>query len=300
MAKKKTFWTTKQAYKSRRTNAYFKMLDEEEAKEKKKTRLRSIATAAAVVAAATGVYAAASSHFGPLLDVETTVETTPAQISQPRRADDCDSSGYRTRATAVAIDMSDPVSQSVLDRLYTLVTDDIVQEERGTTIVLSGIDDEDVHEPLINLHRTCNPGTPSDRDVFHTSPGEAARDFAVFQAGVERALSGLFTPDQKSASPICEAIVSLMRQPELRNASSKSLRVASDFLQFVPGKVTSYGHSPNFLNAWPTQCQIDLSGVDIVLYVINRQSPSQTPALIEYWQSNLRALGAASVRVVDI
>lgn len=296
MSRKQTLWNRGRRSSNRPAASYSKQINDEEARERRKWWYRFLMAIFAATAAIAATFQALAPGF---LVPPSDLEEIPFVIPGPARHESCDDTGYRANAVALAVDLSDPADEAVLDRLHRMLVDQVTTLPAATFVLTAGIGDENLREPLVEVTRTCNPGTSADRDVYHESPNDAANDFAAFQADLTTGLEKLFTPDKKDFSPICEAVTSLLRQPEMRSADIKSLVLASDFLQFTKTH-SAYRNSNTFQEAWPKSCEASLHGVAVTLYVIERGIPSQTEQLFSYWRDNLLRLGAQSVNVIKI
>lgn len=296
MSRKKAFWNKAPRPSQRRAASYSKQMDDEEARERRSWRYKVFMGVFTATAALAAVYP----YVAPIFVGDSETSSAPQYaIPIPTRRESCDDTGYRTNSVSLAVDLSDPADEAVLERLYRMLVDEVNALPPATSVVTASIGDKNFREPLIDITRMCNPGTPDARDIYHTSPKDAAHDFAQFQATLTGGLEKLFTPDSKDFSPICEAITSLIRQPEMRGADKKTLFLASDFLQFTDTH-SAYRNSKTFQQSWPRSCDADLTNIDATFFVIERDMPSQTDELINYWVDNFKRLGAQSVSVIKI
>lgn len=214
-----------------------------------------------------------------------TVPVIPAAI-------DC-TAPYTASAHGILADISDKLSSpNQEDWLRQAATDAIDQTKRGTTLVMAGLGDKSMVDPLERVFSGCNPGSATDYDVYRTTAQAASKAYEAFRRVAVANLDSHFAPDEKDYSPICEGISSMLRHPAMLHASERSLTVLSDLLYHSPDGPTVYSDSRTFYEQYPSICRIDLGGVNIKLEVIRRDHRAQTEELVSYWVEKLTGLGA--------
>ena len=206
----------------------------------------------------------------------------------------CDGETPAVHAQGYIIDISDPLpGQRARDNLRTEIETDLDETPRGSAILIAGLGDENYQDPLTNVYSGCNPGRGKDSNPLFETERAIEDRYQAFRARAVSSLTREFVPEDKDASPVCEGLVAILREPEMRAATTRRITLVSDLMYHIPVTgPTTYGRSGSFYDAFPDSCQTDLRGVTISLQIIRRDHPNQNAKLIDYWVTSLEALGA--------
>lgn len=226
-------------------------------------------------------------------ETEVTSTEPPATPSVIPTVDDC-AAPYTKSTHGIIADISDKLSGPNQENwLRQAATDAIDRTRRGTTVLIAGLGDKSMVDPLERVFSGCNPGSASDYDVFRTTAPAAAKAYDTFRRAAVANLDSHFAPDEKDYSPICEGITAMLRHPAMLNATDRSLTVLSDMLYHSPNGTTVYRNSRSFYEQFPSICRVDLTGVTIKLEVIRRDHQAQSEELVAHWVNELAEMGAA-------
>jgi len=215
------------------------------------------------------------------------IKSTPT-----RETASCVPGEYSESAYASLVDVSDEFASShERSRILRAATDDLRKVPRGSWVGIVGLT-ENHRDPLDLINSDCNPGHGSEASQLSENPRQAQAQYDAFMSKSEYGLQSLFSPEEKSASPICDGIAVVALQPEMINAARKKITITSDFMYHLKGGPTVYRGSNSFYNSFPERCEVDLTGFELSFIVIPRDHPAQSERLIDFWTQTYRSMGA--------
>lgn len=212
------------------------------------------------------------------------------------------------KVTAVLVDVTDPMNtpqrqdfRNQLDRL-------LRQIKRYEKLVIFKVDPVG-NTLLIPVIVRCNPGSAADVTDVDGNPKKLDKMHREgFIKPMERAFETLMEASSADRSPVMESIQSVglseFQKAGLEGAG-KRLIVASDLLQNTD-RVSFYDGLPDPDEFVKTQdflrVSTDLSGVDVELWMLQRDDSSQTQprALPDFWEQFISEQGGRVTRVYRV
>ena len=212
------------------------------------------------------------------------------------------------RVTAVLVDVTDPMNtpqrqdfRNQLDRL-------LGQIERYEKLIIVKVDPvgESLLVPIITR---CNPGSGADVSEVDGNPKKLQRMHQEgFVEPMETAFDTLMEASSADRSPVMESVQSIALS-EFQKAglegAEKRLIIASDLLQNTD-RVSFYRGLPDAAEFIQNQnfhrVSTDLSGVEVELWMLQRDDSSQTQpiALPTFWERIIGEQGGQVTRVYRV
>jgi hypothetical protein len=203
-----------------------------------------------------------------------------------------------TAITAVLVDRTDSLNEIQAEALARLIrnwAEDVPKD--GAFHVYEVGRGGRLLAPVVAV---CNPGTGDEESALVANKKMLrARYEAKYSKPVEAMIDAMRQDSQANTSPIMEGIQAIAVEdfgPErTKRLEVKRLYIVSDLLQNGSG-FNAYASVPKLADFLKSSAghslAAPLDGVKTWLYVVNRNSPKQTGALLEFWLDWLATQGA--------
>jgi len=162
----------------------------------------------------------------------------------------------------------------------------------------------DLLQPIAPL--VCNPGRGQDANQWTENPRLIERHWAQgFVAPTKAAIEEALHAEDAQVSPLFEAIqsIAVTAFQAARTARKKQLILVSDMLHNT-AEFSQYGSPVAFdeFRRMPyyRKVRADLTGIDVQILYLRRDTPTQGRRHIEFWQDYFNDMGAQVTRVTSI